>query len=364
MAETNRQKIWNSMKKIYGNDGHSIGNIEVINSGSDSLNDALGVWGLPKGRIIQFAGKESSGKTLMSLIAIKEWQKLDPENWAIFVDAEYTYDKFWAKQLGVDTDRVFLIKENSGVEIFDQLCGIPNKELGKAKAKPGILDLEKENPSGLGIIVIDSIAGMIPPITMTKEVGNTNIAPMGRFLPDALPRIIPLLSQTGVILIAINQVRVDVGKMWGDPTSTPGGKALKHYSSVMVHFTASESKKNLILNSSEDVIGHIVGARIDKNKVGPPRRVCSFSIDYTNGVINRNIEIGELAIKYGVIERPNNTSYVYGEERWVGKDNFFNSINNDVMLNELLEKIKVAKLNCQDKVIVNNEENLIEEQGE
>lgn len=346
MSKTKMQQIWEQMRKNYGNDGLcTVKEIETITTGSYTLDDALGVWGLPKGRIIQYAGKESCGKTLMSLIAIREWQKLNPENWAVFIDAEYSYSESWARKLGVDTDRIFLIKENNGIEIFNQLCGIPSKEMGKPKAKAGILDLERENPSGLGIIVLDSVAAMETPIASTKEVGNTNIAPMGRFLPDALVRLTPLLAQTGVVFIAINQVRVDVGKMFGDPTSTPGGKALKHYCSVMVHFTMSESKKNFILDAAENVIGHLAGARIDKNKVAPPRRTCDFAINYTEGVINHNVEIGDLAIKYGVVERPTNTSYVYGDKKWVGKESFYRGILESDLTNELFIKVKEAKLN-------------------
>jgi len=340
------QQIWDAMKKQYGNDGLCvIKDIQTITTGSYALDDALGVWGLPKGRIIQYAGKESCGKTLMSLIAIREWQKLNEYNWAVFIDAEFSYDESWAKKLGVDTDRVFLIRENNAVKVFTQLCGTPNKELGKPKTKLGILDLEKANPSGLGIIVLDSIASLQAPIEMTKEVGSTMMAPMGRFLPDALKRITPLLSQTGVVFIAINQVRVDLGKMFGDPTSTPGGKALRHDCTIMVHFTASESKKNFIYDAADEVMGHITGARIDKNKVAPPRRSCEFEINYTQGVVNHHIEIGDLAIKYGVINRPTNTSYVYGDKKWVGKDNFYQGIFDLDLIGELLPKIKEAKLN-------------------
>lgn len=368
MSKDNRKEIWKTMKKLYGNDGHSVGTVEIIDSGSNALNDILGVWGLARGRIIQFAGKESSGKTLMSLITIKQWQKLDPNNWAIFVDAEYTYDEAWAEQLGIDNSRVFLIRENSGVEIFNQLCGVPHKEFGKPKKKPGILDLEKQNPSGLGIVVIDSIAAVVPPIVMTKEVGKINIAPMARFLPDALPRIIPLLSQTGIILVAINQVRVDVGKLWGDPTSTPGGKALKHYSSVMIHFTSSESKKTLILDDNGETIGHVVGARIDKNKVGTPRRTCSFRINYTKGVIDKHMEIGNLAIKYGVVNRPNKMTYEYDDKKWIGLDNYYEGINNEKLMEELLKKIKENKLNKKEVVkfeeIVSENDSEEEEEGD
>jgi len=357
MANNKRQQLWDKMNKVYGNSGLcTIKQIETLSSGSYVLDDALGAWGLPRGRIIQYAGKESSGKTLMSFMAIKEWQQKHEDNWAVFIDSEFSYDEQWAKRLGVDTDRIFLIKENDGVEIFTQLVGEPHKDLGKPKKKLGLLDMEKEEPTGLGIIVLDSIASVIPPITMTKAVGNTNIAPMGRFLPDALTKLIPLLSQTGVLFIGINQVRVNVGKMFGDPTSTPGGNALKHYCSVMVHFTSSESKDSLLVDNNGITYGHIAGARIDKNKVAPPRKSCKFYLDYFNGVINKNIEIGELAIKYGIVDRPNNRTYKYNDNTWVGKDNFCAAILELNLENELLDKIKEEKLNYVPELSIKNSE--------
>lgn len=346
MAKSDMQQVWDQIEKQYGNNDLCVNkNIETITTGSYMLDDALGVWGLPKGRVIQYAGKESSGKTFMSLIAIAEWQRLDPKNWAVFIDAEYTFDEIWATQLGVDINRLFLIKENNAMEIWKRICGVPNKEPGKPKTKLGFLDLEKEKPSGLGIIVLDSIAAMETPVEMAKQAGETTIASLGRFLPNALRKITPLLSQTGVTFIAINQVKVDLGKLWGDPITTPGGYALKHGCSVMVHFTSSESKKSQILDASENVIGHIVGVRIDKNKVAAAHRKCNFAINYTQGVVNHHIELADLAIKYGVIERPTNSSYVYGEQKWVGRENFYNGVLELDLSSELFEKIKVAKLN-------------------
>lgn len=335
-------EVWAQMEKTYGNDGmcKTLFDVEVIPTGSYALDDAIGVWGLPKGRIIQYAGKESSGKTLMSLVAIREWQKMHPDNWAVFIDAEFSFSPSWAQKLGVDVNRVYLIREESAVEIFTQLCGVPSSEIGKPKAKPGILDLEKAEPSGLGLIVLDSIAQMQPPIEQTKQVGNTNIASFGRFLPDAIRRLKPLLAQTGVSLIAINQIRVDIGKMFGDPTSTPGGKAWKHACDVMVHFTMSESKKSFFMNEHDEPYGHIAGARIDKNKLAPPRRMCNFSLHYESGVAEHSMEIGTLAIKYGIVERPNNKSYIYNGKTWVGKENFFAAIKQEGLGDELLSKVR------------------------
>lgn len=352
-------KVWDQIEKMWGFDGSgNAGPVEVITTGSYALDDAIGVWGLPKGRLVQYAGKESSGKTLMSLVAIREWQKLDPDNWAVFVDAEFTYNRAWAEKLGVDNDRVFLIKENDGQKIWNILCGVPHKEMGKAKSKMGILDMEVKEPSGLGIVVLDSVAAVQPPIEMTKEVGNTNIAPMGRFLPDALRRLTPLLAQTGVVFIAINQVRVDVGKMWGDPTSTPGGKAWKHACSVMVHFTTSDSKDSWFINDVGTKYGHIAGARIDKNKVSFPMCKCNFEVEYEVGIVHRHKEVFDLGVKYGVIERPNNVTYVYGDYKWKGAENCQTAIVENNLLDEVLLKVKEAK--ARGVVSIENTKSVVE----
>lgn len=346
MVKGKRVKIWDAMEKLYGNSGSNFNPVRTLcSTGSYVLDEAIGIWGLPSGRIVQYAGKESTGKTMMSLIAIKEWQMLDPENWAIFIDAEGTFDLSWVQSLGIDIDRLFLIATNDGIDIWTQLCGVPNKEFNKPKSKPGILDLEREEPSGLGLIILDSIASIKTPIEMTRQIGNVNIAPMGRFLPDALRRLIPLLSQTGVTFIAINQVRVDMSIMFGDPETTPGGKAWKHACTIMVNFARSISKKTHFID--EDTgrrIGHIASARIDKNKVSFPGCSCNFDIKYIEGIVNRHKEIGELAIMYGIVERPNNRTYIYGDNKWTSRDNFFEALEDENLNIKLLAEIKEAKM--------------------
>jgi len=350
--------IWNKVEKLYQIDGSgNMGAVETISTGSWALDEALGLWGLPKGRIVQYAGKESSGKTLMSLIAISKWQKLDPKNWAIFIDAEYTYNKDWATKLGVDNDRVFLIKESDGVKIWTTLCGVPAKD-SKSKPKPGLLHMEAEEPSGLGIIVLDSVAAVQAPIESHKAVGNTNMAPMARFLPDALRRLTPLLAQTGVTFIAINQIRVDLGKMFGDPTSTPGGQAWKHACSTMVHFTMSSKKDQNFIDETGMRYGHVATARIDKNKVAFPMCRCQFELEYNKGVVRLNKEIALLGIKFGIIE-PSGMSFKYGDFTWKGKENFYEGVLTEGLCDEILAKVKEAKEKGIEPVerIVSDDEN-------
>lgn len=350
-GQINLESIWTQMEKLYGDNGLAeIENISSLPSGSHALDDVLGLWGNARGRLIQYAGKKSSGKTLMSLMAIGRWQSLNPKNWAYFIDAECTFDKSWAQKLGVDTspNRLRILKSNNGAEIFEKLCGVPHKEPGKPKVKPGLLDIVKEcggaDATGLGIIVLDSIAAVAPPLEMASRSGKSNMALMARFLPPELRRLIPLLSETGVMFIAINQVRTNPGQLYGDPTQTPGGAAWDHHCSTMVHFTMRESKDYKIMGDEKDVpIGHIVMARIDKNKAAPPFRKCEFRIKYTEGVIDEHIEIGKLAIQYGVVERPNNRSYVYEGEKYIGKDNFFDAIREKGLAPDMLVKVKKAK---------------------
>lgn len=353
------ESIWEEMDKLYGTDDFErFGATETIPSGSLVLDDALGKWGLPTGRIVQFAGKESSGKTLMSLMTIREWQKKDPKNWALFIDAEFTFDPTWATQLGVDVNnkRLMVWPTNDGAKIFERLCGVPHKEAGKPKAKAGLLDIILKSGgakgSGCGIIVLDSVAAIQPPQEMTSKSGKSNMALMARFLPPELRRITPLLAETGVVFIAINQVRTDPGKMYGNPETTPGGSAWKHYCSVMVHFARPENKDAKLFDENEEQIGHIVKSCVDKNKVAAPNRHCTFAVEYVKGVINPHAEIAELGVKYGVVSRPNNRTYVYKDFRWAGKDIYLDAIKDSLSGTEnaglaetMLKEIKEAKTN-------------------
>lgn len=349
-------KIWGEVCKTFGSDGlfeadgQFISSAKPESSGSPALDDVLGIWGYPKGRVVQLAGQESSGKTLMSLMAIREWQKKAPHNEAIFIDAEFTFDPTWAKQLGVDLSRLRVIKKNSGAEIFTLLNGSPPKEIGKNKTKLGILDwVIKEggaDKTGLGLIVLDSLAAIQPPQEITSEAGKQNVAPEARFLPPELRKMTPLLAASEVIFIVINQVRLNIGQMYGDPYSTPGGKAFKHDLSIMVNFAKINSKDTLIMDKNEVVIGHRIKARIDKNKVAPPNRWCEFDIEYTRGLVNRHKEICDIAIQYGVIERPNQTTYLYkGETLARGRDNLYDHVKeNNALCEELLTLTKAAKI--------------------
>ena len=347
------------LNKTFGGFGLFAGNdekiepVEPISSGSLVVDDILGIGGYPRGRMVQFAGKESSGKTFQSIMVIKEWQKKNPKNWALFIDAEYTYDEGWFKALGIDTSRLMIFKESSGTKIWNFLCGTPkqNKVTKKITTTPGLLqniidakegDDENHPMRYCGVIILDSIAQVVPPVEEASVIGKQNMAPMARFLSDALRRLTPLVGKANVLFISTNHIHINIGQMYGDPETTSGGRAWKHACSTMVNFAAQIQKDNLIRDpSTDEILGHKVKIKIEKNKCAPPNKEAEFDIKYVSGIVNRHLEIGELAIKYNVVERPNNVMYEYGDQKWKGRDNFLQSLETDEKLQgEMLEKIE------------------------
>jgi len=344
---------------LFNGDDDFIANVETITSGSASLDDAMGLWGLPKGRVVQYAGPESSGKTLMAFMAIREWMNAAPHHWAAFYDVEGTYDGTWASALGVDTSRLKVSKKTMASDIFNNLCGIKaaNKKTGKVtQKKRGLLDIIEDRggaeKSGCGIIVVDSIPSMQAPIEEVSAAGKINVAPMARFLPPELRKITPKLGRTGVVLLAINQIRVKIGAMYGNPEDTPGGRAWKHACSMMVNFGAVYNSESFITDDLDEKIGHKIKAKIVKNKVAPAHRNAEFEIKYLSGIVNRHREVFELAVKYGVIERPSTVSYAHGGKTVAkGRDNaiewFANqgsAFHEQVMLEVMAAKAERVKI--------------------
>lgn len=350
--KSNVDDIWGQLERNFGDDflkseEDILKEIEVIPTGSYALDSALTKWGLPMGRIVQFAGKESSGKSFMSLQVIKNWLEKAPHNWAYYIDAEFTYDKSWVKKLGIDDTRIKVLRSNSGIEVFTSLLGVPHKEIGKPKKKLGLLDIVKERggakESGLGVVVLDSIAVLQPPQEETSEVGKANMALMARFLPPELRKLVSLVSTTGVLFIAINQIRTNPGQLYGNPDDTTGGRALKHAHTVMINFGQLSGADNIMMRKDEQ-IGHKIRAKIHKDKMsGGLNRFCEFDIIYTKGIVNLEKEIVDLGTKYGVIARPNNRTYEYNGEKFVGKEAIGKYFTDKNKIDEILPKIKEAK---------------------
>lgn len=358
------QQIWDQIEKQHGEEGLFSGNenmttyTDVISTGSYLLDDALGIWGIPRGHVIQYAGFESSGKTFLSLTTIAEWQKKDPNNWAMFVDCEFTFDANWTKGLGVDLDRLLVYRENSGVKVFERLVGVPGAKLGSPKSKPGVLDMEiASKGTGLGLIVVDSIAAMQPPQEETSEVGKANMALMARFLPPELRKITPLLSETGTTMICINQLRMKPGVMYGNPEESPGGATLKHACAQMVHLAKMTGKDSKIEGDNGDTTGFHIRARIDKNKKAPPWRTAEIAIDFSKGIINKHIEMRELGCKYGVIQRPNNKTYELDGIKYNGKDAIAEALLDEKLQLSVFERVKEAKANNISIAVEKDEEN-------
>lgn len=231
---------WKQLEDLFGADSivrpDEVVRTEFVRTGSPSLDRAVGVGGWPRGRLIQLAGAPSSGKTLMALIAIANWQREHPENCAAFLDAEFTYSPEWAAKFGVDNDRIYLVKNNEAAKLFTGLVGKVKKHptTGKITKIAGLFDMIESgqfityvhpdtkkkltlNCGRMGIIVLDSIANIQVPQEIEADAGKALVAPIARFLTTELKKLTPGIAKANVVMIGINQVRVEVGKMFGDP---------------------------------------------------------------------------------------------------------------------------------------------------
>ena len=350
-------------------DGNISTKYDAISTGSPMLDEAIGIGGMPMGRITQLAGQESSGKTMLALSCIKNYLDQNPENTALFIDAEYTYDPEWARSQGVDISRVMVIKTNDAKAIFEGLIGtmkVNSKTKKASKNMKGILDhvIEGRDPrfKNLGIIVLDSIAVLNTPLEVSADIGKANMAPIPRFLSTELKKLTPVVAQANVAFIGINQVRVNLGQMFGDPTTSPGGKALKHACSLMLNMAPVFSADSVIKDEEGSRVGHTVRAKIQKNKVGAPFRQAEYKVEYKKGIVNTEEEVFDLSVKYGLIERPSSQSYLVGGEKIRGRDkalaafvssdlNLVQSYNQDVRDIYLGNKEQVV--NNQEEVVQN-----------
>lgn len=335
-----------------GNESVSF-SISATSSGSLNLDNAIGCDGIPNGRLVLWSGPESSGKTLGSLCYGKKKQA--EKKRLLFIDAECTWDASWASQLGLrlDPDWMMVSQESSGAKIFDLLCGKPANKSRK-KPIPGILSeevLEQMANEGtpLGAIILDSINAVSPPLEVDMDTGDQQIGSLSRFLPPMLRRLTPLLKKFDIPMICICQARNNIGQLRGDPLTVSGGNALRHAASLWIDSRKINGTE--IYDSSdknaEKPIGHIVKAKIRKNKVGPPGRKAEMTIYYTKGVDLRP-ELIEQGLLRGLIRHEGNTLYYSGFEggKVVGKNNAIAALFNDrVLAKRLLEDILNHRLN-------------------
>jgi recombination protein RecA len=333
--EMTEAQAWQHINDMFGGTVRhpdELEKVSVFTTRAPALDRALQIGGWARGRIYQMAGKPSSGKTFMALVAMAEWQSQDPENCCCFIDAEYTYDSDWAAKLGVDNERVLLIKTNEAQKIFEGLVGRPklNKITGKTTQTPGLLDMIREgavitqvvkgkpvklNLGKMGIIILDSVAAMAAPTEVSSEVGKMQVAPLSRFLTVELRKLTPAVADSNVCFIAINHVKTQVGVMFGNPETTPGGAAWKHACSVMLMVAPMSGSENVLEDKNEEKYGHKIRIKVEKNKMGKPFKNAEFFINFTSGVAYKNEQLLDLGCLYGLIERPNNRTYIISGEK-------------------------------------------------
>lgn len=290
-------------------------NVEAISTGSVSLDFATGIGGLPRGRIIEIYGPESSGKTTLALHCIAEAQKMGGE--AAFIDAEHALDPVYASNLGVDVDSLLVSQPDNGedaLSITEQL------------ARSGALD----------IIVVDSVAALVPKAEIEGDMGDSHMGLHARLMSQALRKITGVVSKGNTIVVFINQLREKVGVVYGNPEVTTGGRALKFYASMRIDVRKIEQLKG----TGGQFIGSRTRAKIVKNKVAPPFKEAEFDIMYGEG-ISKTGEIIDLAAQLGVINK-SGAWFSYGEERLgQGRDNVKTLLkNNPELLAEITEKVR------------------------
>ena len=268
--------------------------VDVVPSGSLSLDLALGVGGYPKGRIIEIYGPESSGKTTFALHAIAEVQKLGGR--AAFIDAEHALDPTYARNLGVDINELLLSQPDTGEQALE-IC----EALVRSEA--------------VSIIVIDSVAALVPQAEIDGEMGDSHVGLQARLMSQALRKLSGAINKTKTICIFINQLREKVGIMFGNPETTPGGRALKFYSTIRL-----EVRKGEAIKVGENIIGNKTNIKVVKNKVAPPFKTASLEIMYGEGV-SKEGELIDLAVNANIIEKSGAWFAYNGEKIGQGKEN-------------------------------------------
>ena len=286
-------------------------NVEAISTGALTLDIALGIGGIPRGRIIEIFGPESSGKTTLALHAVAETQKKGGE--AAFIDAEHALDPSYAKKIGVDIDNLIVSQPDTGEQAL---------EIAEALIRSGAID----------IVVVDSVAALVPKAEIDGDMGDSHIGLQARLMSQALRKLAGTINKTNATIIFINQLREKVGVMFGNPETTPGGRALKYYASVRMDIRRVEA-----LKQDGNVIGNRTKVKVVKNKVAPPFREAEFDIIYGKG-ISKEGSVLDLAVDLNIIEKSGSWFSYNGERIGQGRENVKKLLETDPKLMEDVEK--------------------------
>ena len=316
-------------------------NVEAIPTGALSLDVALGIGGIPKGRIIEVFGPESSGKTTLALHMIAETQKLGGE--AAFIDAEHALDPVYAKHLGVNIDDLIVSQPDTGEQAL---------EIAEALVRSGAID----------IIVVDSVAALTPKAEIDGDMGDAHVGLQARLMSQALRKLAGVLNKSNTVIIFINQLREKVGIMFGNPETTPGGRALKFYSSVRLDIRRTEN-----LKQDGEAIGSRVKVKVVKNKVAPPFREAEFDIVYGKG-ISKSGNILDLAVNLDIVEKSGAWFSYNGTRIGQGRENAKRYLEeNPEIMNEIEQKVranfnKAFEQSLDDEAVEEAEEPLEDEE--
>ena len=292
--------------------------IQAISTGSIGLDSALGIGGLPKGRVVEIYGPESSGKTTLTLQVIAECQKTGGT--AAFIDAEHALDPAYAQKIGVNTEELLVSQPDSGedaLEITDMLVG----------------------STAIDLIVIDSVAALTPRAEIKGEMGQSHVGLQARLMSQALRKLAASIKKTNTMVIFINQIRMKIGIMFGNPETTTGGRALKFYSSVRL-----DIRRIGAIKKGDEIVGNQTRVKVVKNKVSPPFKLAEFEILYGHG-ISAEGEILDLGVQNGLIQKSGSWYSYQGERIGQGKDKARNFLlENESVSNELKDNIRQIML--------------------
>ena len=308
IAQIEKQYGKGSVMKLGDNSANM--NVETVPTGSLSLDIALGLGGLPKGRIIEVYGPESSGKTTVALHCVAEVQKRG--GIAGFIDAEHALDPVYARNIGVDIDNLYISQPD---------CGEQALEITETMVRSGAVD----------IVVVDSVAALVPKAEIDGDMGDSHVGLQARLMSQALRKLTAVFSKSNCIVIVINQLREKVGVMFGNPETTTGGRALKFYSSVRLDVRRTES-----LKQAGEIVGNHVRVKVVKNKIAPPFREAEFDIMFGQG-ISREGDVLDLAVNAGIVNK-SGAWYAYeGDKIGQGRENAKTYIHENPAFFDMLE---------------------------